>query len=192
MRKFAAFILFFLFTYHVEAQLYKKFRIGFGVGYASGSGYASGGAIGTVEPAWRFTDRIIAGMRVEWAGIARGDYKDLSANVDVARIFSVGPNVIWYFPGEVVRTFAGAGVASYNMLSIQYKLASGGPVQSSGDESKIGFYPRVGLELAHFVFSIDYNVIPKTRVADTEFRNSYLAIRFGFFLGGGRREPEQR
>lgn len=187
MRKFALLVLFFFSVYGVEAQVYKKFRVGAGAGFASGSGYTSAGGFGTIEPAWRFSDRLMGGLRVEWAGIARSDIENFSANVDVARIFSFGPNLTWYFAGDIVRTFASVGVASYNLLSVQYRLSSGGPIHATGQKTEIGFYPRVGLELGHFVFSIDYNIIPKTRTPETEFRNSYLAIRLGFFFGGGRK-----
>jgi len=172
----------------VAQREFKKFRVLIGAGYATGSGYSSGGIFGTVEPAYRISDKITAGVRAELAGIVRGGLEGWTIDVDVSRISSLTVNAVYYFDSEFIRPFAGVGAGNYTLSSIEYKLASGGPSQATGRDSEFGVYPRVGIDLGHFSFTIDYNIIPKTKTPDgASFKNSYLALRLAVFFGGGRK-----
>jgi hypothetical protein len=158
-----------------------------GGGYATGSGYASGGIFGTLEPGYRITDQIAVGLRGELAAIARGSLNGLSVDVDVSGVRSTTMNAIYYFPGDYVRPFAGFGGGRYVLSAFGYKVGVSGPEEKRGKESKFGFYPRVGIELGHLGFTIDYNIIPKTVLPNgNEFKNNYLALRLSVFFGGGR------
>lgn len=170
------------------AQEFRKFRVLVGAGYASGSGYMSAGVFGTVEPGYRLSDNILAGIRGEWAVIARGGRDGWAVDIEASRIRSLTGNVMYQFASEVIRPFAGIGWGVYQLSSIEYKVDRSGPVQLSGADLKSGFYPRVGFDLGHFSFSADYNIIPRTRTSDgASFRNNYAAFRLGIFFGGGRR-----
>jgi hypothetical protein len=170
-----------------NGQHFKSFRVILGGGYATGSGYASGGIFGTLEPSYRITDQVAVGLRGELAGIARGSLNGLSVDVDISAVRSTTLNAIYYFPGDYVRPFAGFGGGRYVLSAFGYKVGVSGPEEKRGKESKLGFYPRVGIELGHLGFTIDYNIIPKTVLPDgNEFKNNYLALRLSFFFGGGR------
>ena len=169
------------------AQNYKSFRVIIGGGYAVASGYASGGLFGTLEPGYRITDNIAVGLRGEVAGIARGYYEGLSVDIDVSSLTSTTVNGIYYFKGEV-RPFVGAGFGRYSLSAIGYRVGTSGPEEKKVRESKLGFYPRAGVEFGHLGFTIDYNIIPKTTLpGGAEFKNNYLAFRLSLFMGGGRK-----
>jgi hypothetical protein len=179
--------LLFISAQNVTGQEFRKFRVAIGGGYAIAAGDASGGLFGTVEPGYRVMDKILVGLRWELAGIARGGFEDLTVDVDISKITSVGVNAAYYFKNDGARPFAGFGVGSYSLSSIEYRVGAGGSAEETGNDSKIGFYPRVGIDLGHLIFAIDYNVIPKTTGPDkAEFKNNYLAFRLGIFFGGGR------
>jgi hypothetical protein len=187
MKKIGLIFLFALIFSPGHGQDYKKFRVLVGGGYASGSGYASGGIFGTLEPGYRVSDNILVGVRTELAGIARGGFEGLSVDLEISKVSSATLNLVYYFDSEFVRPFAGFGAGSYTLSSIEYKLSGGGPQQGTGKDSKFGFYPRIGVELGHFSFSLDYNIVPKTKTSEAEFKNSYLGIRLAVFFGGGRK-----
>ncbi|HYC83766.1 MAG TPA: hypothetical protein VEB86_01035 [Chryseosolibacter sp.] len=175
------------FSQVLMAQEYKQFRVLIGTGFATGSGYTSLGIFGTLEPAYRVSDRILTGFRTEIAGIARGGLEGFKVDVDVSRVSSTTVNGVYYFGNDFVRPFAGFGAGYYWLSAIEYSLAAGGPEESTGKDRKFGIYPRLGVEFGHLSLSIDYNIVPKTETSEgAEFRNSYLAFRLGVFFGGGR------
>jgi hypothetical protein len=181
-------MLFVVFTgFLCRAQEYRPFRVSIGGGYAAASGYLSGGIFGTLEPAYRISDRITLGLRGEIAAIARGDYEGLSVDVDLSRINSLTANGIYYFESVFVRPFAGFGVGEYRLSSVEYKIGTSGPTQGTGKETKFGMYPRIGIEVGHLAFSIDYNIVAKTKLPEgAEFKNNYVALRLSVFFGGGK------
>jgi hypothetical protein len=74
---------------------------------------------------------------------------------------------------------------------------------SPQDDDKFGFYPRVGFDVGHFTVTLDYNIVPPSRVRVTtsqpsqpvtitnnDYQNSYLGLKVGFFLGGGRKKEK--
>ena len=177
-------------TVVVNAQEFKKFKVGVGGGYAMPGGEgAKGGILFYLEPAYRINDQIAAGLRMESALLVRGYSEDIgSVDLDIAGIGSYTLNGQYYFNNNGFRPFAGFGFGLYSLAAV--KLDS--DVTTTGDlakaESKFGFYPRVGFDAGHFTLSLDYNLIPATKVdGGGEFKNSYLGIRIGGFFGGGKK-----
>jgi outer membrane protein W len=169
-----------------SAQEFKKFKVGIGFGYASASGSgASGGVLAYLEPGYRVNDKIIVNLRMETAVITRGTSDNTGASFDVAAIGSYTVNGQYYFSNNTFRPFAGLGLGAYSLAAVKVDGVSGNAVDA---ETKFGFYPRVGFDLGHFNLSLDYNLIPNSKVkgGDLEFKNSYLGFRFGFSIGGGK------
>lgn len=184
---------FLAFAVVVNAQDYKKFRVGLGLGYAMASGEgASGGVLATLEPGYRIQDNILLGLRLESAVITRGFSETLPSafNIDVAAIGSYTLNGQYYFNNNSFRPFVGLGLGIYSLAAIGVAVDINGETQSAevAGESKFGFYPRVGFDAGHFTLALDYNLIPATKpnIGNGEFKNSYLGIRAGFFIGGGK------
>jgi hypothetical protein len=178
----------------VNAQEFKKFQLYTGLGYAMPGGEgAGGGFLWDVEPAYRVSDELAVGLRIEGALIVRGlsEASDTYSG-DIAGISSYTLNGRYYFSNEKFRPYAGLGVGMYSLAAVSFSTTGGG----SASESKIGFYPRVGFDLGHFNVNIDYNIVGTTEVngfdssgnpKTFDVKNSYLGIRIGAFFFGGRK-----
>lgn len=170
----------------VNAQEYKPFKLGVGLGYASPGGEgAGGGVLFGIEPAYRVNDALAVGLRMEWAAVVRGLSTAMdSYNASAAAIGSYTVNGQYYFSNNTFRPFVGAGVGLFTLGAVSVDATSAG----AAAESKIGFYPRIGFDAGHFNFTIDYNIIGKTKFegSDLEAKNSYIGFRIGGFFFGGR------
>lgn len=177
------------------AREFKPFKVGVGIGYAvpgAGEG-AGGGFIGYLEPAYRATDEVQVGLRLEGVALVRGvegvNNRDVSG--DASSIASYSLNTQYYFNNENVRPFIGAGVGLFSLAAVEFNTATNDPdADEVGAETRFGFYPRIGVDAGHFTLSLDYNFVPPTDVpTGGEIQNNYLGIRAGVNIGGGRNEP---
>ncbi|MFZ5973744.1 MAG: outer membrane beta-barrel protein [Bacteroidota bacterium] len=195
-------------AFTATAQEYKPVKVGIGLGYASPAGEGSkGGALFYLEPAYRVNDQIAVGLRLEGAVVGRvavvANSTSGSAEAEVSANASYTANGQYYFLNGTFRPFAGAGFGVYSVASAKVSGSSSGSGSASsevGGGTKFGFYPRLGFDLGHFSFNLEYNVIPKTETtvivadgsggtstAQSTVKNSYLGVKFGFFIGGGRK-----
>jgi hypothetical protein len=179
----------------VNAQEYKKFRVGTGIGYAMPGGEGSGGGIlWALEPGYRVNDKILANFRYEAAAIIRGTVDATSASFDIAGIGSYTVNGQYYLMDGGFRPYVGLGLGMFSIAAASVEGNSSGGSVSETAGTKFGFYPRLGFDARHFTINIDYNFIPNTEATitsgttstTTEFKNSYIGIRVGGFFGGGR------
>jgi outer membrane protein X len=175
------------------AQEFKPFKVGIGLGYAApsktGAG-AEGGFLLFVEPAYRATNNILIGLRLESAIIARGikgvGADDVSGNASSNASYTL--NTQFYFNENYVRPFVGAGLGFFSLAAVKFNTAVDNTIDNNevATETRFGFYPRIGLDAGHFILTLDYNFIPKTDIPGVgEVNNNYLGIRVGFSIGGG-------
>ena len=193
------------------SQDFKPFRVGLGAGFASPQGDgAKGGVLLYLEPSYRVSDAIAIGLKAKIAVMARGASVTVgntvtSAEGSVSGAGSYTLNGQYYFSNNTFRPFVGAGFGIYSLASASFSSTTTGSSTTSNNSdavsggTKFGFYPRVGFDAGHFTFNIEYNIIPKstnsysyssgqsTVVANSESKNSYLGIRVGAFIGGGKR-----
>ena len=166
-----------------HSQDLKLIRVGGGIGYASPSGKGgSGGLLYYIEPGYQLKDQILVGLRVERCVTTRASKENIGVSIDRAGITSASLLAQYYFGDEAFRPYAGWGVGLYFLEEV---FANG--ELATGAESKVGFFPRVGFELVHFNFSIDYNIIPTSKFVDgssSVFNNSYFGFRIGATFGG--------
>jgi len=190
MKKITLFCLALLTAAAVEAQEFKPFKLGVGLGYAKPGGEgAGGGVLFGIEPAYRVNDALAVGLRMEWAAVIRGLSTSLdSYDASAAAIGSYTLNGQYYFSNNTFRPFVGAGVGLFSLAAVSVAVDSQSGSSGAAAESKIGFYPRIGFEAGHFNFTIDYNLIGKTTFegSDLEIKNSYIGFRIGGFFFGGR------
>jgi outer membrane protein W len=191
------FILFLLcsaFASTTQAQDYKKFRVGLGLGYAaSGGSGSSGGVLVALEPSYRLSDALSLGLRLETAALTRGFSQDISSgsSVGVAAIGSYTVNGQYYFGSSSFRPFVGLGLGLYSLASVSVSY-QGTSVDAVASESKVGFYPRAGFDYGHFNLTLDYNVIGSSDVtsisgSSLSVTNSYFGARIGVYFGGGKK-----
>lgn len=195
MKTYITFFLCLVLTFSTAvAQKLKPFKVGIGIGYATpgttGAG-AGGGALFYLEPAYRPSDNILIGLRLESAVIARGikGVGDNDVSGDASSNVSYTLNAQYYFNDNYVRPFIGAGLGLFSLASVKFNTAAPDNSVNANEvkaETRFGFYPRIGIDAGHFNFTIDYNIVPKTDIPGTgEVRNNYLAIRAGVSIGGG-------
>jgi hypothetical protein len=183
-----------LLTIGANAQEFKPFRVGLGGGYAiPGGNGAKGGVLFYLEPSYRLQDQISLGLRMEWAALVGGFSEDLGSDVTlkVSRSSSYTVNGQYYFNNNKFRPFVGAGFGMYMIKGADLTFSdpdAGDVTLTMEDETKFGFYPRVGFDAGHFTLSLDYNLVGATTSegSDVKMKNSYIGIRFGGFFGGGR------
>jgi hypothetical protein len=180
----------------VNAQEYKKFRVGTGLGYAMPGGKGSGGGVlYAIEPGYRINDQILANFRIEGAAIIRGTVDETSASFDIAGISSYSLNGQYYLMNGGFRPFVGVGLGMFSIAAAKVEGNSSGGGVSETAGTKFGFYPRLGFDAGHFTLNIDYNFVPNTKAVisggttpvSTEFKNSYIGIRLGGYFGGGKK-----
>lgn len=172
-------------------QDFKPFKVGVGLGYAvpgAGKG-AGGGALFYVEPAYRATEEVLVGLRLESAVIARGvqGVNDNDVKGDASSNVSYTLNGQYYFNDHYARPFVGLGFGLFSMAAVKFNSAAGDPdAEDVRAQTRFGFYPRVGVDVGHFNLAVDYNMIPKTDLPNgVSIKNSYLGIRAGVSIGGG-------
>ncbi len=195
MKKITFGILF-LFTAAVaSAQTFKPFKVDLSTGYAIPSGKgAKGGILFVVEPKYAVIDNLSVGLRLEGAVMARGfsTVQDEDAEVDVKASASYLATADYYFTENTVRPFAGVGAGLFSLASASANSTGSGSV---GTGSKFGGMLRAGTEIGHFRIGLEYNLVPTTNVTmvDTQgnetqgkAKNSYIGIKIGAVIGGGR------
>ncbi|WP_224999850.1 hypothetical protein [Cesiribacter sp. SM1] len=185
----------FLFIGASYAQEYKPFKIGLGLGYAIPGGEGAGGGILIYgEPMYRINDAIAVGLRVEGAIVVRG-YSETNVDdysLDAAAIGSYTLSGQYYFSNATFRPLVGAGFGIYSLAAVSVE---NGDDTGAGESTTFGFYPRVGFDAGHFNFMIEYNIVPNTKIESTTLggesvtvKNSYLSIKAGASILGGRRK----
>ena len=192
----------FMFAGASYAQEYKPFKFGLGLGYAMPSGEgAGGGVLFYGEPMYRIKDEIAVGLRMEGALVAKatlgpdGTYD--SGTLKAAGISSYTLNGQYYLSNNTFRPLVGLGFGLYSVSTVAGTGDSQTASVGVAKENKFGFYPRIGFDAGHFNMSLEYNLIPSSEVPsmDTngaastiDVKNSYLGIKIGGSISGGRRK----
>jgi outer membrane protein X len=169
-----------------------KSRVSFDLGYAIPDG--GGGLVLYVEPASNVTDNIRLGMRLGLALLAKniettGDTveADLGANTSYLGtfdyIFDTGTGFVPYI---------GLGLGYYRFANINFESNDTSDSFILDASGKFGGMIRTGFESGKFRFGVDYNIVPDSDLKDVNgsnigsFKNNYLGINLGFFIGGGK------
>lgn len=177
---------------------FKPFKVDVSLGYAipGGTG-AKGGVLFVVEPKYAVIPAVSVGLRMEAAVMARGtvDANGNAANVDVKAAGSYLLTGDYYFTQNTVRPFAGAGVGIYSLAAASAN-SSGDISATASASSKFGEMVRAGVEISHFRFGLEYNIVPNTTLEEVNTstgtkttyttKNGYLGIKLGICIGGGR------
>lgn len=183
-------------TSFAQREKFRKFKGSLTLGYAVPAD-GGGGVAFALEPAYRISDQLAAGLRIESAATVR----DLEG--EETRIAATGSYTVngqYYFSDEKFRPFAGLGLGWFIPASIEFDDESEEGASGGFDpDGTFGFYPRVGFDYGHFTFIVDYNVISKSEVESSvtvngqtssskvELKNSYASIKIGVTFGGGRK-----
>lgn len=189
--------LFMLVALSAAAQEYKPFKVNLSVGYAKPiNGGVSGGFLFAVEPKYGISDHVDIGLRLESALVARGI--QINGNTTTSDLGAYSSALItgnYLFGTSNVRPFLGVGVGVYSIAAAGTVIIdnSGQNPQTVNfvSDTKFGGMVRAGIKAGHFVAAVEYNAAPTTDntigTARVSSENSYLGIKVGFDIGGGRR-----
>jgi len=185
-----------MFAQHLSE--FKPFKVDVSAGYAIPGGTGSkGGVLFVVEPKYAVISSLAVGLRMEAAIVARFGGYDQDGNPQDVSVKASGSYLAtadyYYTNNHSFRPFSGAGAGIFTIGSIETNSNSG--EVSAG--SKFGGMIRSGVELSHFRFAVEYNIVPKTTFTgyDSEgnlttgltSNNSYVGIKLGVCFGGGKR-----
>ncbi|CCH54094.1 hypothetical protein BN8_03237 [Fibrisoma limi BUZ 3] len=184
-------------TLSATAQQYKPFKVNASVGYAKPlSPGVDGGFLLAVEPKYGVTDNLDLGLRLESAWVARGvQVNGNTTTGDVGAFSSVLVTGNYLFGQNNVRPFLGAGLGLFVVGAAGTVVITDGQNNNQNvefvNDTKFGGMIRGGVKVGHFVAAVEYNAAPTTdnRLGTTTVtsENSYLGIKVGFDIGGGRR-----
>jgi hypothetical protein len=174
------------FSASLYGQQFTRFRAGLAMGYVIATGAdAGGGGFLALEPGYHITDQILVNAKLERAVVVRGTDEGAPLELDYAHFLSGSINLQYFFDNKILRPFFGGGFGFYNIAAMTIDVSN---VETEiPAESKLGFYPRAGFDVAHFTICIEYNLIPPSKVGVNEYKNNYVGIRIGGFFGGGRK-----
>ena len=186
-------------AFSASAQEFKPLKLNLSLGYPRplGAG-SSGGILLSLEPKYGLSDQVDLGFLYEF-GLMGHPYtlngQNARSELKAASSYLFTGNYL-LSPGAF-RPFVGAGVGLFNQVSISFSEGSGSTNAGISGGSKFGGMLRAGFKASHFVFGLEYNAVPKTRgvlvgTSGANLRyerpNSYLGIKVGIDIGGGRYE----
>lgn len=168
-----------------QSTNYKSFKVDVAFGYAipSGSGSTSG-VLFAVEPKYAINNDITVGLRMEGALTANAIESNgfsLAGKINVTSSYLLTAD--YFFNETGFRPFAGVGAGLYSLAGVEFDDSSLNSSLGVNGSTKFGFAPRVGFETGHFRTGIEYNFAGKS--AGVNY--NYLAVKVGFFLGGGKK-----
>jgi outer membrane protein X len=176
-----------------SAQEFKPFKANLSLGYPT-----SGGLLLSFEPKYGISDQIDVGFRYELGLMSRPltlDGQDVQSELKASSSYLITGNYL--LSQGTFRPFLGAGVGLFTLVSISFSEGSGSTDAGISGGSKFGGMLRAGFKANHFAFGLEYIAVPKTRGVlvgtsganlNYERPNSYVGIKVGIDIGGGRYE----
>ncbi|MDB5241637.1 MAG: hypothetical protein JWP57_2262 [Spirosoma sp.] len=180
-------------AFSASAQEFKPLKLNLSVGYPT-----SGGILLSLEPKYGVSDQIDVGFRYELGLMGRPyviDGQEAQSELRASSSYLITGNYL--LSSGTFRPFVGAGVGLFTLVSISFSEAGGSTDAGISGGSKFGGMLRAGFKANHFVFGLEYNAVPKTRGvlvgtsgANLNYQrpNSYVGIKVGIDIGGGRYE----
>lgn len=137
-----------------------------------------GGMLFSLEPKYNLTDNSNIGLRIGAAASVSESDTEVDANINILATYD------YYFNSENSSTspFLGAGLGWYVL----------GDINDSSDSTinlgeQFGGVIRGGIELGKLRLTLEYNLLPKSKLEHGESRkNSYFGASIGFYVGGGK------
>jgi len=212
MKKLLLFALAIIFAGAVQSQDYRRIKVGIQGGYVSPEA-GNGGVALALQPGFRITDQIAVNVRLEATIYTRDIDESLPFDIGVGGVGSYTANAQYYFMNGPFRPFVTFGLGYYIPAEIELtaKADAGGAAQETkttiSPDPAFGFYPGAGFDFGHLNFMIEYNIVGDSEAsfttvdsqdingtttttkqeAKTTFKNSYLSVKLGVTIGGGKK-----
>jgi hypothetical protein len=119
------------------------------------------------------------------------------------KVSSQGITGQYYFSNRNFCPFAGVGLSLFQSRFSDSNYVTYLKYYSSDEQMAIGIYPRIGFDAGHFSCTIDWNFVSPAPATINNFdilnginnqsyrgfvNGSYLSIKGGVFIGGGRKK----
>ena len=189
-----------------QAQDFKPFQLYLAAGPSLALSHPTGrsdcgcGGVFSAELAYRISDIISVGARLQLGEIKRTVKDNIqgtklwSQDIVFTIVYSLTYYGKYYFSNASFRPYGGFGTGVY---WIDGYLATDTGIDFSDDIGGVvfGVYPRIGFDWWHLNCNVDVNLIPgidtgvevQGRRGTATFENSHLTFTLGFFLFGGKR-----
>jgi outer membrane protein X len=199
MKKQALLLVAALTALTATAQEFKPFKINLSLGYAHPAGKgAKGGFVYSLEPKIGLSDHFDLGLRLEQAFLAQSvTTVGNTTNADVKALTSGVVTATYLLGTGAIRPFVGVGGGVYALgeTNVTFNGTTGGTSTTDryviDKKAAFGGLLRAGLKVGHFTATAEYNALGKTTGSQAstvvERQNSYLSVKIGVDLGGGRR-----
>jgi hypothetical protein len=196
MKKIILIAVFMLSFSNSNAQVANKFRVDLGLGFIPVGGI---GLQLFLEPKYNIKQNMNVGLKFGSAGIVKnisGNNPNSSTNSS-ATIGAVGSYTgtfdYYFYSGKNFVPYLGGGIGYNQILNVRVLDSNNTQTfDNLSPESVVGGLLRGGFETGKFRMELEYNLLPKSSIVlenGTNFgntSNSYLALNFGFFIGGGK------
>jgi len=192
MKKLILSIFIVVFALSLNAQQQGKIRVGLNAGV--GLPNAGFGLNGDIDIRYNILDNVNAGVQLGLGGFVKDVVNENFQSATMCAMTSALINGDYYF-NKVTSSFApflGLGFGTFSIGNVQVLSTSTEPNPSSFSiESKLGGLLRGGFEAGHFRMSLEYNIVPNSKLVNLsnqvvgQTQNSFLNLKIGFYLGGG-------
>ncbi|PGH37380.1 MAG: hypothetical protein CRN43_21505 [Candidatus Nephrothrix sp. EaCA] len=172
-----------------QSESYTPWQVDWTLGFASPAGGegAKGGLTFYVEPKFHINDHITVGIRAGAAALLKAPVDTNGKAIPggsfsaagIGSYLATGNYYFQFSEGGKFRPFAGIGLGYASAAGV----SADSNAKSAAIEGKSGFggMARVGFDVSHFCFNVEYTINPKT----AGISNNYLGFNLGFYLGGG-------
>lgn len=183
----------FLTSLSVAAQEFKPFKVNASLGYTRMVGKElSNGFLAALEPKYGIGDYFDLGFRIELAGANR--ILLLNGQSQKSELKAFGSYLLTgnvYLTRSNFRPYIGVGAGYYNYAGNTYDMETDTEEYRLEASGKFGTMLRVGFKAGHWVVAGEYNLVAPSeyeiRGQTIKGKNSYLAVKLGFDIGGGRK-----
>jgi outer membrane protein W len=188
----------FAFANTLFAQEEGMFRVGMDLGYTVPSD-GGGGLLFYLEPKYNIQDNLNIGVRIGMAAMVRNLHyysvtDDLTGKVSANASIALTADYYFNTPGKNFAPFVGGGFGYMSFASLEFDTGFIDEAYEGNFDERNAIAPfiRAGFESGKFRLSLDYNIVPKSIIVNSQGQeigdsgNSYLGIAIGFFVGGGK------
>ena len=155
---------------------FAQFRVGLGlIGGAPNGDFGDAydfGVGGYLEPKYSVMDDLEVGVHLAWMAFAGGDFSGTSGSLSAAKMVPILAVGQYYFAAG--KVYAGMGLGPYSIDFGTIDAGTSGGDIDLGSETKFGFAPKVGINLAGFDLGVAYHIVSDA---------SFLGFNLGFHIG---------
>jgi hypothetical protein len=162
------------------AQETGKFRGGLDAGWLHLI-EGEGGILGAIEFKYNLFKNMNIGLKTEAIG-----FKVHKSHDELLMFFSATYDYYLHYTNTIFSPFIGAGLGYYFSKSVDQSDQSSYPQDRILHHNNPMCFFRCGLEISKFRFSLDYNIIRKSKKFKDNRYCDYFSLAIGFYIGGGK------